>query len=49
MSESCETVVIETENGSVVINKSDFDSKKHTLAGQKSEKPVKKSKKKVSN
>ena len=28
-----ETVEIQTENGVVVINKSDFDSKTHKLAG----------------
>lgn len=43
MSDTCETVVIETENGPVVINKSDFDPKSHKLAGQKDD--VKSSKK----
>lgn len=37
MSDICETVVIETKNGEVIINKSDYDSKIHTLAGQKKE------------
>ena len=37
MSDTCEVVTIETENGDVEINKSDFDEKKHTLAGQKKE------------
>lgn len=32
-----QTVVIQTENGPVVINKSDYDEKKHALAG--AEKP----------
>lgn len=31
----CETVTIKTDNGDVVINKSDYDAKKHTLAGAK--------------
>lgn len=31
----CETVIIETENGEVTINKSDFDPKVHKLAGEK--------------
>lgn len=35
MSDVCETVEIETENGIVVINKSDYDEKIHTLADQK--------------
>jgi len=38
MSETCETVTIKTENGPVVINKSDFDQKSHTLHGD--EKPA---------
>lgn len=29
---TCETVTIESPNGPVVINKSDFDEKKHKLA-----------------
>lgn len=28
-----ETVTIDTEHGPVIINKADFDEKKHTLAG----------------
>lgn len=32
MSNTCETVTIETENGPVIINKSDFDESIHTLA-----------------
>lgn len=39
-----ETVKIETENGEVLINKSDFDEKKHTLAGQE-KKPVRRTRK----
>ena len=35
MSDSCETVVIETKAGDVVINKSDYDAKVHTLKGVK--------------
>lgn len=42
----CETVVIETENGEVVINKSDYDPKIHTLAGETKEAPKKSIKKK---
>lgn len=34
-----ETVKIEADEGYVIINKSDFDPKKHTLYGEK--KPVK--------
>jgi hypothetical protein len=37
MSDSCEVVTIETENGPVDINKSDFDKAKHKL--YKKEKP----------
>lgn len=41
MPETCETVVIKTDNGPVVINKSDFDEKIHKLnsgaAGDSSE------------
>lgn len=47
MSEVCEIVTIETENGKVDINKSDYDPKIHTLAGEKKDKEpakVKKSK-----
>jgi hypothetical protein len=40
MSNTCETVIIETENGPVTINKSDYDPKTHTLQGEKKE-PVK--------
>ena len=36
MSDTCEVVTIETENGPVEINKSDFDGKIHKLAGEKS-------------
>jgi hypothetical protein len=36
-----ETVTIDTENGPVVINKSDYDAKVHVLVGEK-KKPVKK-------
>lgn len=36
-----ETVTIDTENGPVVINKSDYDEKAHVLIGEK-KKPVKK-------
>jgi len=39
-----ETVLIETDSGAVVINKSDFDEKKHKLF---KEKPVKKQTKKA--
>lgn len=36
-----ETVKIKGDNGQeVVINKADFDAKKHTLAGEKQAKPV---------
>ena len=35
MSDKCETVVIETAAGDVVINKSDYDKSKHTLKGSK--------------
>ena len=37
------TVIIQTENGPVTINKVDFDESKHTLAGSKQEekKPAK--------
>jgi len=31
----CDTVTIKTDKGDVVINKSDYDAKKHTLAGAK--------------
>ena len=42
MSEVLETVTIDTKDGPAVINKSDFDSKKHTLAGAaKKAKPTK--------
>jgi hypothetical protein len=34
MSNVCPVVTIETENGPVEINKSDFDSEKHELFGQ---------------
>jgi hypothetical protein len=37
MSDACETVVIQTENGPVVINKEDYDKAKHKLVGE--EKP----------
>lgn len=37
---TCETVVIEGQNGPTIINKTDFDEKKHTLVGEK--KPAKK-------
>lgn len=36
MSQTCETVVIETEAGHVVINKSDYDEKIHKLAAGES-------------
>jgi hypothetical protein len=36
-----ETVIIETENGPVLINKSDFDDSKHKLFGQKEAEPEK--------
>ena len=32
MSDKLETVTIKTENGDVVINKSDYDEKQHILA-----------------
>ena len=32
--EACETVTIQTENGPVDINKSDYDPKIHKLAGE---------------
>lgn len=34
MSDVCETVTIQTENGPVDINKSDYDEKVHNLAGE---------------
>lgn len=42
----CSTVIIETESGPVVINKSDFDTNKHKLAGDKTEQFKKKKSKK---
>jgi hypothetical protein len=41
-----ETVVIETKSGPVIINKSDFDEKKHIMAGAKKP-PTKKDTKKA--
>lgn len=38
MSDTCETVTIETKNGDAVINKSDFDKTRHTLSRPKAEK-----------
>lgn len=35
---ACETVVIETDNGPVVINKSDYDKDKHVLVGDEPKK-----------
>jgi len=43
----CETVVIETKNGALTINKSDFDKKIHTLFGEPKQ-PKKQSQKKNS-
>ena len=43
---ACETVKIQTENGEVLINKSDFNPKEHKLAGDKP-KLVKSDKKKT--
>lgn len=40
-----ETVVIESDNGPVVINKSDFDEKKHALFKKEKAKPKAKAKK----
>ena len=40
----CETVVIKTENGKVIINKSDYDPKIHTLVGEEPKKAIKKKK-----
>lgn len=34
MTDTCETVTIETENGPVDINKSDYDENIHNLAGE---------------
>jgi len=46
MSDTCETVTIETENGQVTINKSDFDPDKHIISGEKKE-PAKRGRKKA--
>ncbi len=42
MSDTCETVTIDTENGPVIINKSDFNEKDHKL--HKAKAPAVKSK-----
>ncbi len=34
MTDTCETVVIQTKNGPVEINKSDFNPKKHKIASK---------------
>lgn len=35
---TCETVKIKTENGPVIINKSDYDPKKHEIIKDKEDK-----------
>ena len=44
MSDICETVTIETENGPVEINKSDYDEKIHKSPPKKKAAPKKKAK-----